>query len=98
MLLIPFCRKREATSSSLTSYCFDLDGDEGEGRELAHDKFTVDSRLHGTDLLSARFPQRMLNHLDRELDSIHQVRWSSLILSFVFSNCRISVIRVLRTW
>jgi histone-lysine N-methyltransferase SUV39H len=40
--------KREAAASgSLTSYCFDLDGDEGEGRELAHDRFTVDSRLHG---------------------------------------------------
>jgi len=32
---------------SLTSFCFDLDGDEGEGREPAHEKFTVDSRLHG---------------------------------------------------
>ncbi|KAF8811174.1 SET domain-containing protein [Phlegmacium glaucopus] len=39
--------KREAACGSLTSYCFDLDGDEGEDRELAHQRFTVDSRLHG---------------------------------------------------
>jgi len=41
--------KREAACGSMSSYCFDLDGDEGEGegKELAHDKFTVDSKLHG---------------------------------------------------
>jgi len=39
--------KREAACGSLTSFCFDLDGDEVEGRELSHGKFTVDSRLHG---------------------------------------------------
>ena len=34
----------------MSSYCFDLDGDEGEGKELVHDKYTVDSKLHGMDL------------------------------------------------
>lgn len=61
LLILPF-RKREAACGSLTSYCFDLDGDEGEGegRELAHDKFTVDSRLHGMDLLLVKI--HILNH------------------------------------
>ena len=58
-LYLPF-RKREAACGSLTSYCFDLDGDEGGGRELAHDKFTVDSRLHGMGLLSVKI--HVLNH------------------------------------
>ena len=47
----------------MSSYCFDLDGDEGEGeaKELAHDKFTVDSRLHGMDL-SVQLKIHTLNH------------------------------------
>lgn len=53
LLILPF-RKREAACGSLSSYCFDLDGDESEGREFAHEKFTVDSRLHGMDLLLAK--------------------------------------------
>ena len=50
LLILPF-RKREAACGSLSSYCFDLDGDEVEGRDLEHDRFTVDSSLHGMDLL-----------------------------------------------
>ena len=69
--MLPF-RKRQAACGSLTSYCFDLDGDESEERELAHEKFTVDSRLHGMHLLSVKI-HILLNHFNRELDSIHQV-------------------------
>jgi len=39
--------KRNAARGSLTSYCFDLDGDEVEGRETEHERFTVDSRRYG---------------------------------------------------
>ena len=61
LLLILLFRQREAACGSLTSYCFDLDGDESEERELAHEKFTVDSRLHGMDLPSVKV-HILLNH------------------------------------